>query len=182
MTFQARKMVFLNSVTFRDQGAPWLQEIGVTAIMIEMPRGEYVSYHINMWNFALKYQAVAAKKTANNSRRLIFLSPLTLACFVRAENHFSKCGVSICFSFGLTFNINSNVNFCIAQTATVGPMAHFISWLCVIRSSMYDRNERFSVVCEKQMAILFFSVQSAAASTLAYRPKMGWKTDRQRDR
>ena len=72
------------------------------------------------------------------------MSPLTLACFVRDENHFSKCGVSICFSFGLTFNINSNVNFCIAQTATVGPMAHYLVFL-------YHDFVLFGAVCTIEM-------------------------------
>jgi len=40
-----------------------------------------------------------------------------------------------------------------------------ISW--VIRSSMYDWRGTFSVLGEKQLLILFFSVQSAAGSTLA---------------
>ena len=28
MTFQAWKMVFLNAMTFRDQGAPWQNTVG----------------------------------------------------------------------------------------------------------------------------------------------------------
>ena len=38
---------------------------------------------------------------------------------------------------------------------------------CVIRSSMYDCKGTFSVLGEKQLSILFFSVQSAVGSTLA---------------
>ena len=66
--------------------------------------------------------------------------------------------------------VNINKNICIPQTPTVRPRAHYIViiWHCVIWSIMYDWKERFSVLGEKQMLILFFSVQSAAAGfTLA---------------
>ena len=65
-------------------------------------------------------------------------------------------------------NINNNIIFCIAQTPTVRPRAYYIviiSW--VIWSSMYDWRGTFSVLDEKQLLILFFSVQSAVGSTLA---------------
>jgi len=56
----------------------------------------------------------------------------------------------------------------IAQTPTVRPSAHYIVIIsCVIRSSMHDWRGTFSVLGEKQLLILFSSVQSAVGSTLA---------------
>ena len=55
-------------------------------------------------------------------------------------------------------HVNINTNFCIAQTSTVRPRAHYTDIIsCVIRSSMYDWKETFPVLDEKQMLILFFS-------------------------
>jgi len=58
--------------------------------------------------------------------------------------------------------------FSIAQTPTVRPRVHYIVIIsCVIRSSMNGWKETFSVLGERQMSIVFFSVQSAAGSTLS---------------
>ena len=47
----------------------------------------------------------------------------------------------------------------IAQTPTVRPRAHYIVIIsCVIRSSMHGWKETFSVVSERQLSIVFFSV------------------------
>jgi len=61
--------------------------------------------------------------------------------------------------------------FSIAQTPTVRPRAHYIVTVlyhaCVIRSSMHGWKEAFSVLGEREMSIEFFSIQSAAGSTLS---------------
>jgi len=62
---------------------------------------------------------------------------------------------------------------CIAQspqTPTVRPGAHYIVIIsCVIQRSMHGWKETFLVLGERQMSIVFFSVQSAAGSTLSVR-------------
>jgi len=60
------------------------------------------------------------------------------------------------------------VFFTFPQTPTVRPKAHYVVIIsCVIRSSMHGWKETFSVLGERQMSIVFFSVQSAAGSTLS---------------
>ena len=70
----------------------------------------------------------------------------------------------------LTFalNINIIINFCIAQTPTVRPRAHYIvSISYVLFGAVCTIEEERFVLVEKQLLILFFSVQSAVGSTLA---------------
>jgi len=66
----------------------------------------------------------------------------------------------------ISINISISISFfSIAQTPTVRPRAHYIVIIsCVIRSSMHGWKETFSVLSERQMSIMFFSVKSAAGS------------------
>jgi len=69
-----------------------------------------------------------------------------------------------------SISISISISFAIAQTPTVRPRAHYIVITsCVIRSSMHGWKKNVSVLGERQMSIVFFSVQSAAGSTLSVR-------------
>ena len=71
-------------------------------------------------------------------------------------------------NYHCVISISVSRSFSIAQTPTVRPRAHYIVIIsCVIQSRMHGSKETFSVLSERQMTIVFFSVQSAADSTLS---------------